>query len=381
MPSTDPQKPGATARVLYLSLEAPREGVASYAHVHEIIAGLRRRGWAVDLFAPYYATGWARPGLASRMVEYVKVQCRLIRSARPGDSVYVRSHFLAIIVSLWARLKRVPIIHEINGPYEDVSIAYAWARPLAGIIRWLWRLQFHWADHLITVTPQLKDWAAGQLGPKNITVIPNGANTDMFQPGARSDLDLPPAYVVFFGGLARWQGVPTLLQAKASPGWPDGIALVIVGDGPERALVEQAAAQDPDIHFLDRQPYLVLPGIIAGSRAGLVPKNNLGDRTQTGLFPLKVFETLACGVPAIVTDFPGQADLIRDHDCGLAVPAEDPDALAAAVAKITASPEAAAAMGRRGRDAILAAHSWDIRAGATAAALSAVANMTPGQRL
>jgi len=81
-----------------------------------------------------------------------------------------------------------------------------------------------------------------------------------------------------------------------------------------------------------------------------------------------------------VTDFPGQADLIRDHDCGLAVPAEDPDALAAAVAKITASPEAAA-MGQRGRDAILAAHSWDIRAGATAKVLSAVTNMIPGQRL
>lgn len=372
MPSTDPKKPGATARVLYLSLEAPREGVASYAHVHEIIAGLRRRGWAVDLFAPYYATGWARPGLASRMVEYVKVQCRLIRSARPGDSVYVRSHFLAIIVSLWARLKRVPIIHEINGPYEDVSIAYAWARPLSGIIKWLWRLQFHWADHLITVTPQLKDWAAGQLRPKNITIIPNGANTDMFQPGARSDLDLPPTYVVFFGGLARWQGVPTLLEAKRSAAWPANIDLVIVGDGPERPIVEHAAAGDPRIHYLGRQSYTLLPGIITGSLAGLVPKNSLGDRSSTGLFPLKVFETLACGVPAIVTDFPGQADLIRENACGLAVPAENPEALAAAVAEIAADPDAAKQMGIRGRDAILAEHSWDIRAAATADVLSSL---------
>ena len=354
---------------LYLALEAPREGQASYAHIHEIIAGLTRRGWAVELFAPSYSGRWKRPSLPLRLVEYLRIQWRLMRAFEDGQAVYVRSHFLAFPVSLWARLRGAPIVHEINGPYEDVAIAYRWATPLAGIIKWMWRTQFQWADRLITVTPQLADWVRDQRVTTPVGVVPNGANTDLFHPGAHCPAEvqalLPDRYAVFFGGLARWQGIPTMLSAKLSPKWPDGVALVIVGDGAERDAVVAAALADPTIHYLDRQPYRTLPGIVAGSLCGLVPKNAGGDRAGTGLYPLKVFETLACGVPAVVSDFPGQADLVRDNDCGLAVPAENPDALAAAVAEIAADPKTAQAMGARGRTAIAAAHSWDIRGGMT----------------
>ena len=48
--------------------------------------------------------------------------------------------------------------------------------------------------------------------------------------------------------------------------------------------------------------------------------------------PLKLFETLACGIPAIVSELPGQADLIREGRCGLVIPCNDPTALARAVA-------------------------------------------------
>lgn len=355
----------ARKHLLYLALEAPREGQASYAHIHEIVGGLQRRDWTVDLFVPSYSGKWKRPGLLRRMMEYLCLQWRVIRAFEDGQAVYVRSHFLAFPASLWARLRGAPIVHEINGPYEDVAIAYAWARPLAGIIKWMWRKQFQWADRLITVTPQLADWVRDQGVATSVDVVPNGANTDLFHPDAPCDVDLPERYAVFFGGLARWQGIPTLLAAKQSPAWPKGVDLVIVGDGPERPTVEAAAAADPGIRDLGRQPYRVLPGIVAKSICGLVPKNNLGDRTGTGLYPLKVFETLSCGVPAVVSDFPGQADLVRDNDCGLAVPAEDPDALARAVADLAADPARVKPMGARGRDAIVAAHSWDIRAGAT----------------
>ena len=358
--------------LLYLALEAPREGQASYAHIHEIVGGLERRGWTVDLFVPSYSGQWRRPGLVSRMIEYARLQWRLMLAFEDGQALYVRSHFLAFPTSAWARIRGVPIVHEINGPYEDVAIAYAWARPLSGLIKWMWRKQFQWAGRLITVTPHLADWVRDQGVSTPVDVVPNGANTELFHPDAPCDLDLPDRYAVFFGGLARWQGIPTLLAAKATPDWPKGVDLVIVGDGPERPAVEAAAAADPGIHDLGRQPYRILPGIVARSICGLVPKNNLGDRTGTGLYPLKVFETLACGVPAIVSDFPGQADLVRDNDAGLAVPAEDPPALARAVAELTADPGRTGAMGERGRAAIVSAHSWDIRAEATGVTIAAL---------
>lgn len=362
-------------RLIYLALEAPREGQASYAHIHEIIAGLERRGWRVTLFAPSYSNRWTRPSLPLRMIEYLRLQWQLMRAFEDGERVYVRSHFLAFPASLWARLRGAPIVHEINGPYEDVAIAYRWAASFAGVIKWMWRAQFRWADRLITVTPQLADWVRAQGVATPVDVVPNGANTDLFHPDApepEEEPDLPPAYAIFFGGLARWQGIPTMLAAKALTDWPDGVGLVVVGDGAERAAIEASAAGDTAIRYLGRRPYRDLPGLIAGAVCGLVPKNSGGDRAGTGLYPLKVFETLACGVPAVVSDFPGQGDLVKNNDCGIVVPAEDPLALAQAVAALAANPDRAKAMGRRGREVIAAHHSWDIRAGATEETLNKV---------
>jgi hypothetical protein len=44
-------------RIAYLNLQRATEGQASYAHVHEIIKGLRKREFAVDLFEPVPITG------------------------------------------------------------------------------------------------------------------------------------------------------------------------------------------------------------------------------------------------------------------------------------------------------------------------------------
>ena len=56
--NADTAKPG---HIIYMSLEAAREGHATFAHIHEIIAGLRRRGWTVDLIVPGHSNRWRRP--------------------------------------------------------------------------------------------------------------------------------------------------------------------------------------------------------------------------------------------------------------------------------------------------------------------------------
>ncbi len=354
------------SRILYLSLESPREGQASYAHVFEIINGLRQEGWEVELFCPSYSKGWERPGLIGRLTEYARVQWRLWQSVTEDDVIYVRSHFLAWPIARLAARKGLTVIQEINGPYEDLFISYPWTQPFSAQLSWLQRSQFQMASALIVVTEQLKHWVEAQLDGMDVEVVPNGANTDLFRPGAPCALDLPERFAVFFGGFARWQGLTTMLDAVAAPEWPEGVSLVIVGDGQERELVRQAAARNPRVLWLGRQPYDVVPGVVSRSLCGLVPKNNQGDREKTGLFPLKVFETLACGVPAVVTDFPGQADLVRDNQVGLVVPPENPRALAAAVAALAADPDAVAGMGRRGVEVIQANHSWLSRARQTA---------------
>lgn len=361
-------------RLAYLCLQATREGQASHAHVHEIIKGLQRRGWDVELFEPAYVSSTAPPGYLWRFWEFIRLQLKLWTSGKV-NVLYIRWHFATWLTALWARGRGVPVVQEVNGPYEDLFIAWPGTRRLARLFVWLMRSQLRWADAVIAVTPQLADWVRMERGRDGVFVVPNGANTELFHPGAAlgPGLHLRRPYVIFFGALARWQGVETMLVAAQHPAWPDEVDLVVVGDGVERGRVELAAARCSRVRYLGLQPYACIPGLVARSLAGLLPKSDPGGRASTtGLFPLKLFETLACGVPAVVTDFPGVADLVREDDCGLVIPPEDPEALAQAVDYLHRHPDKRELMGRRGRELVEREHSWDRRAKDTDAVLDGV---------
>jgi len=349
--------------IAYLSLQATREGQASFAHVHEIIKGLQKRGWCVDLHQPSYATSFEKPSFFQRIRGILSAQIKLWMSSKP-NIVYIRHHFAAWPTALVLKLRGVRVVQEVNGPYEDLFIAWPWTRKFARLIVWFMKSQLRWADAVVVVTPELAKWVREE-GAKRVFVIPNGADTELFHPEAQLDpaLEINCPYVVFFGNLAPWQGVDTLLAAVHYPAWPRELSLVIVGDGFERSRVEQSIEKNVLITYLGPQPYTRIPGIVANAIAGMIPKTDPAGRfSETGLYPLKLFETLACGVPAVVTDFPGMADLVREGECGLVIPPDDPGALARAVNYLYRHPEERSSMGKKGRMLVEQEHSWDKRA-------------------
>jgi hypothetical protein len=86
----------AGIRVAYLTLEAPRQGQASYTHVSEIVEGLKRNGFSVDLYLPSYTNAASTPSILRRMWEYLWLQGRLL----------ARGHYMAFPVALAARCLR-----------------------------------------------------------------------------------------------------------------------------------------------------------------------------------------------------------------------------------------------------------------------------------
>lgn len=354
--------------IAYLTLEAPREGHANYTHVHEIIAGLRRRGCSVTLYQPPYAGQTVLPPLWRRLLSSLWLQAKMWTKWKRGRVLYIRGHYLAFPSAVMAKIFGAPIIHEINGPYDDVFIVYPGLRRVRPILIWMQRIQYKWATACISVTQALCDWISRECNGRDVHLVPNGANTDLFHPGYAKPADAPAKYALFFGGLAKWHRIDAVIEAFQSPSWPADVDLVIIGDGPQRDLVQAAASANAHIHALGRKPYHDIPAYAANALCGFVvtgDSSGLGQRAETGLFPLKLFETLACGIPAIVTDFPGQADLIRHSECGIVVPPDGVAELAEAVAWLNANPDQASVMGQRGHLVVVAEHSWDARAGQT----------------
>jgi glycosyltransferase involved in cell wall biosynthesis len=341
-------------------MEPFAKGHASFTHVDEICEGLKRRGWAVNLFAPSY--GSRPPGAMRRIWGMSLVQLRFIVGKRP-ELLYLRMHFAAVVSVMWARLWGIPTVVEVNGPFEDLFIAWPSTRRLAALFCALMRFELRVASGVIAVTDQLGTYVAKVADRNDSVTIPNAANIDVFRPSAKTSIALPDRYVVFFGTLAPWQGIATVLEATHLDEWPEGVACVVAGDGQLRGEVERAAAKENgSVLYLGKISAQELAGIVVHAQAGLVVCENVQGRAQTGLFPLKLFETMACGVPVIVSDFPGMADLVRNTGCGLIIEEKAPNQIAASVARLNGNPKYAKEMGKAGLAAIQNEHSWEHRA-------------------
>jgi glycosyltransferase involved in cell wall biosynthesis len=201
----------------------------------------------------------------------------------------------------------------------------------------------------------------------NVLDAPNVADTELFasalHPGA---LDagitaLAAPRIVFTGAVVTSKlDIPLLLAlARARPAW--SFALVgPVGPGDPRTDVSALAAE-PNIHLLGARSYEELPAVLRAADAGLIPyaRNELTD----SIFPMKVYEYLAAGLPAIATPLPALAEIAE------VATSSDADGIARLLDDALAhdTPER-----RAERSRAAGAHSWDRRLEEIAAAIDAL---------
>jgi glycosyltransferase involved in cell wall biosynthesis len=190
-----------------------------------------------------------------------------------------------------------------------------------------------------------------ERGPATI-LLPNGTLEQFFverADGAASRLgvDNERFLATFAGTLGIAQALPTLIEAAALL---DGEAeLALIGDGPMKGAMQELARETgvENIHFHDQLPLEKIPPVLAASDALLVPLS--AHPTFEQFVPSKLTDFMATGRPVIVSAAGEAARMLTRAGAGIAVPPEDPHALADAVRQLAADPAAAAEMGSRGR--------------------------------
>jgi glycosyltransferase involved in cell wall biosynthesis len=191
---------------------------------------------------------------------------------------------------------------------------------------------------------------------ERVFYAPNVADTDLFAtalevgPTDPAMAALPGPRVVFTGAVVATKLDLDLLEgvARARPSW--SIALVgPIGAGDPRTDIS-ALERLPNVHLLGPRTYLELPAVLRGADAALVPYA-INDLTRS-VFPMKVYEYLAAGLPVVTTPLPALAETT-----GVVVAADAP-ATVAAVERALAEDGPAA---RRARSAAVRENSWDAR--------------------
>lgn len=349
-----------TLNLAYLSLEAPRQGHASYTHIHEMISALKGLGWTVTLFASEKGGASSRRRALARIMDYVRVQTRLVASLRRFDAVFVRSHPAALPVVLVARLLGIPVYQEVNGIDADLWISYPKLKICKTLISQLYRMQYKAADHLFCVTDGLALWALTFAGHDRISVVSNGANTDVFRPDGPK-YEASCRYFLFVGGFVRWHGIATMIEATRDAHWPHNTELWLAGDGIEREQVEAALGTAP-IKWIPSVPYERVSEYLRGAIASICMIEDPEGRSSYGVAPLKLFEAMASGSPVIVSDLPFQAELVREVDCGIIVRVKDKTGLAKAAAVLAGDETMRRRLGARGADYVRHTASWPARA-------------------
>jgi len=294
----------------------------------------------------------------------------LITSRRRNFDVIYRRHSLFNSDYLLARLFRLPLVKEVNGIVSDNARITGFSDNFSlRIIDKIERFNMPRADRIIVVTSKLKETLQkdyGVAGDK-ISVIPNGANIDLFKPmnaeQARKQLDLSQAghLVVFVGDLAAWQGVDYLIKSipYVVKRCPD-TRFLIVGDGMMRQelveLAQQVGVSDKII-FTGMVPYHKVPLYINASDVCVVPfRKERGERI--GSSPLKIHEYMACGKPVVASRLNG-LEVLEDNNTGILVEPESPSELAQAILRLLQSKELRQQMGKNGRKYVVENRSWE----------------------
>ena len=174
-----------STHIAYLCVKSVDTGQAAHTHVHEIVRGLRRRGWRVHLFAPGLRRKSRAFASLRRIWSFVDPQIRLWLRRPRFDIVYVRAHFPTVLTVLWGRLHGIPVILENNGLFEDVFVVCPWLRPLRWLFWGIVRLQMALGSAVVTDSKGRLDLLKRRFRARRGSVVPNAANPQVFRPAAR----------------------------------------------------------------------------------------------------------------------------------------------------------------------------------------------------
>ncbi|MFI5178593.1 MAG: WcaI family glycosyltransferase [Vicinamibacterales bacterium] len=307
----------------------------------------------------------ADPRRAMRRVAYdmsfmVSSFCGAMFSG-PSDVILAISPPLQLGLTAWLAgvFKRAPVCLHLQDLVPDAAVAtgqLADPSTMLTLARRLERFVYRRARRISVICEGFRANLVDKHVPASkIDMLPNYIDLDFMQPHGRDNAfrhrqGISPAdfLVMYSGSIALKQGLEMLVDVAERLSADPSVKFMIVGEGPPLGAL-QAAARDrrlSNLTFLPFQPRPTLPEQLAAADALVITQR---PTVRDVVFPGKLLYYMAAGRPilAAVSADSETGRFISTTGVGLVTPPEDPEAMAAAIARLRAGD--AAAMGRRGR--------------------------------
>ncbi len=268
----------------------------------------------------------------------------LRRRARAADVVIAHGSATLLACAIGLIGSGTPFIYrQISDP---MHWAASWPRRLR-VAAFLRR-----AAGIVVLSPSVAA-VLGQhyrLGSKRMTVIPNAVPASEFTPSgvadrqdARASFAMPAdaVAVLYLGALAKEKGVDIAILAVAEQ---PHCALLVVGDGPERASLAELARTLAPMR-------VVFTGSLQDPRTALTAADVVVLPSRGGdSMPAALIEAGLAGLPCVSTPVGAIADVVIDGVTGLITPIGDQPAFTAAIDRIAQDAALRERLGSAARD-------------------------------
>lgn len=260
---------------------------------------------------------------------------------------------------LLGRLRRLPVLFWVQDLWPESLSATGMvrARWILALVERMVRFIYRHSDRILIQSQAFREQVLRLGGaPEKIVYLPNSAEA-FYRPveleaDAAERALMPEGFrVVFAGNIGAAQSFDTIIEAATLLRDNSEIRWVVLGDGRMRESAEaevKARGLSAQVHFLGRHPAESMPRFFALADVLLVTLRR--DPVFAMTVPSKLQSYLACGRPIIAALDGEGARVLEESGAGMACPADDARALAAAVLRLRDLPPAAREeMGTRGR--------------------------------
>jgi colanic acid biosynthesis glycosyl transferase WcaI len=266
--------------------------------------------------------------------------------------------FEGIVGAFVAVLKRKPFVYNIRDLYPDMALGGSIVAP--GLLARVWEKLHRWALRraarviVLGEDMQVRIVAKG-VDRNRVAIVRDGAEivANVSAP-PELDADVVAAirsgfrFVLLHAGNLGFYGAWDTLLAAAREMEGDGVGLVFVGDGAERARLQAAVTSSANVRFLPFFPANKIASVLAAGDLHVV---TIKRGLEGVVVPSKMYGILAAGRP-VVAVAPQQTDaasLGMREGFGVAADPDQPAELVAIVRALLADPARLVAMGTAAR--------------------------------
>jgi glycosyltransferase involved in cell wall biosynthesis len=266
-----------------------------------------------------------------------------------------------------SKQSNIPFVVEVHVLSKDYSAGF-----LAGIKAsyndWVDRKVLSRCDHIVTLTQSLKECLIDsyKLPETKITVVPNGANIELFSPKSENNIKAEELKhtlgindkVVMYAGVMDWMNgirelakvIPQIVRELRS------VCFVFIGRGPEEGNLVKLSKEYPDnVKLVPMVPHSSMPAYYQMCDVFVIPRPSYIS-TET-LIPLKLLEVMAMEKAVLGSNVGGITEVIEHGNNGYLFEKENINSFGKVLLEVLGSDNTR--IGVNARKTIVTQYTWD----------------------